>query len=124
LAADAECAADILAWIQQNHEKSLPTTGTEIRHYCSMKFNQKMTKGCVGSFIGRHLTELMETTSPRQEEPRLQVPRIFLDETIEAMKEPVHLRPSDLAFNLAQVAISDWEDRRPKRVAVPITADG
>ena len=124
LAVDAESEADILAHIQRNYEKNMPTTRTDIRNYCSLKFNKKMTKGWVDSFIGRHLTELIETTSTPQEEPRLQVPRIFLDETIQAMKEAVHLRPADLVFNLDEVGISDWEDRKSKRVVVPITAEG
>lgn len=122
LAINAESEADILAWIQRNYEKNMPTTRTDIRHYCSTKFNKKITKGWVDSFIGRHLTELIETTSTPQEEPRLQVPRIFLDETIKAMKEAVQMRPSDLVFNLDEVGISDWEDRKSKRVVVPITA--
>jgi hypothetical protein len=78
----------------------------------------------VDSFIGWHLTELIEAASPPQEEPRLQVSRIFLDETSEGMKAAVHLRPSDLEFNLDEVGISDWDDHRPKRGVVPISAQG
>jgi hypothetical protein len=59
-----------------------------------------------------------------QEEPRLQVPRIFLDVTRQAMKDAVHLRPADLIFNLDEVGISEWEDRKSKRVVVPMTANG
>jgi hypothetical protein len=40
------------------------------------------------------------------------------------MKAAVHLRPSDLEFNLDEVGISDWDDRRPKWVMVPISANG
>jgi hypothetical protein len=29
--------------------------------------------------------------------------------------------PDDLIFNLDEVGISDWEDRKPKRVVVPLT---
>jgi hypothetical protein len=87
-----------------------------------MKFNREMTKGSVDSLRSRYQTELIETTSTTQEEdePRLQVPRIFLDETIRAMNEAVHLRPSDLAFNLDEVGISEWEDRKSKRIVVPM----
>jgi predicted LPLAT superfamily acyltransferase len=106
LAGDAKSEAEVLAWIQQDDEKRKPTTRSEIRHCRSMKFNKKMTKGCGDSFIGRHLTELIETTMTPKEEPRAEIPRIFLDETRQAMKEAVHLRPPDLVFNLDEVKIS------------------
>jgi hypothetical protein len=50
---------------------------------------------------------LIETTSIPQEEPRLHLPKIFLDKTIQAMKQTFHLRPTDLVFNLDEVGISD-----------------
>jgi hypothetical protein len=59
--------------------------------------------------------------SSPQEEPRLQVPRIFLEETICSLHETFHACPVDLVFNLDEVGISDWEDRNPKRVVIPIT---
>jgi hypothetical protein len=74
----------------------------------------KMCKGPVDFFLASDQTELIEPTSTPQEEPRLQVPRIFLDETISAMNETVHLRPSASVFNLDEVGISQWEDRKSK----------
>jgi DNA polymerase III psi subunit len=38
------------------------------------------------------------------------------------MHETIQGRPSELVFNLDEVGISDWEDRRPKMVVGPITA--
>jgi hypothetical protein len=83
-----------------------------------------MMKGWVDSFLGRHETELIETTSTRQGGPRLEVPRIFLDETIRGMNEAVHMRPSDLVFNLDEMEISEWEGRKSKRVVLPMIANG
>jgi hypothetical protein len=99
LAFDDESEADILACIQRNYEKSTPVSRTEVRHYCSLKFKTEITKGWVDSFIGRHLAQLIETKSMPQEEPRLKVPRVFLDATLHAMAYPVHGRPADLVFN-------------------------
>jgi hypothetical protein len=73
-------------------------------------------------FISRHADELTEKKSSPPEETRLQVPRVFLEETIRTMHETIQRRPSELVFNLDEVEISDWEDRKPKKVVVPITA--
>jgi hypothetical protein len=61
----------------------------------------------VDSFIGRHLSELIEVKSTPQEGHRLQVPQIFLDEIIHCMREPVNGRPSDFLLNLNEVGISE-----------------
>jgi hypothetical protein len=70
----------------------------------------------------RHSAELIEKKSSPQEEPRLQVPRIFLEKTIWNMHETLQGCPADLVLNLDENGISDWEDRKPKKVVVPITA--
>jgi hypothetical protein len=41
--------------------------------------------------------------------------------TIRNMHETLQGCPADLVFNLDEVGISDWEDRKPKKVVVPIT---
>jgi dihydroneopterin aldolase len=38
------------------------------------------------------------------------------------MHETLQDCPDDLVFNLDEVGISDWEDQKPKRVVVAITA--
>jgi hypothetical protein len=75
LSADAE--ADILGWIRKNYEKSNPVTRTEIRHDRETKYTVPITHGWVESFILRHQSELIETKSKPQEEPRLEIPRLF-----------------------------------------------
>jgi hypothetical protein len=62
-----------------------------------------------------------EKTSSPQQKPRLQVPRIFLEEPIRSMHETLQGCPADFLVNLHEVGISDWEDRKPKKVVVPIT---
>jgi hypothetical protein len=56
------------------------------------------------------------------EAPRLQIPRVFLDQTVRSMHEAVQGRPVDLVLNLDEVGISDWEDRQWKKVVVSRTA--
>jgi transposase len=74
--------AEILAWIKRNAEKSTPVTRTELRHYCTAKFDILVTRGWVDSVILRHESELVETKSTRSEELRLQISRILRHETI------------------------------------------
>jgi hypothetical protein len=38
------------------------------------------------------------------------------------MHEAVQYRPIDVVFNLAEVVISDCEDRQPKKVVIPRVA--
>jgi hypothetical protein len=122
LAVNAESEANILAWITSQAEKNAAVTRTEIMNYCREVCKIAVTRGWVDSFISRHSAELIEKKSSPQEEPRLQVPRIFLDQTGHSMHGAVQDRPTDLVFNLDEVGISDWEDRQPKKVVVPITA--
>jgi hypothetical protein len=58
-----------------------------------------------------------------QEHPRLEVPREFLDETTCDLREHVHATKAELVFNLAEVGMSEWEDRKEKKVILPMTMD-
>lgn len=109
----------ILAWLRQQAEKSQPATRTDILHYCVTNFGRSITRGWVDSFLGRHLDDLKEATSHPQENPRLQIPREFLVETLRCMDQAVQGCVRDLVFNLDEVGASEWEDRKSKRVVVP-----
>jgi hypothetical protein len=106
-AAAPDCEADILAWIVRNSEKSTPVTRTDVLYYCAAKLSFSVTRGWVDCFTGNHLSVLTAAKSSPQEDPRLQVPRIFLDETLCCMQEAVHGRLSDLVFNLDEDGISE-----------------
>jgi hypothetical protein len=59
-----------------------------------------------------------------QEHPRLEISREFLDETTRCLREHVHAMKADLVFNLDEVGMSGWEDRKERKVTVPMTMDG
>jgi hypothetical protein len=67
---------------------------------------------------------LAETKSPPQEEARLEVPRIFLDETVRCLGEYVHWMKAELVFNLDEVGVSEWEDCKDKKVVIPRVLSG
>jgi hypothetical protein len=51
-----------------------------------------------------------------QEERRLQIPRAFLERTIHDLNDYLQGCISELVFNLNEIGISDWEDRKTKKV--------
>jgi hypothetical protein len=59
-----------------------------------------------------------------QENPKLEVPRAFLDAAIEGFRDHVHNSCAELVFNLNEIGIGDWEDRTERRVIVPLTTRG
>jgi hypothetical protein len=59
---------------------------------------------------------VIEIRNPPQEEQRLQVPRAFLERTAQDLNDHVQGSISELIFNFDQVGISDWQDRKPKKV--------
>jgi hypothetical protein len=92
--------------------------------HCTAEFKIKFTRGWVNSFVLRHLDDVIQTKSAPQEEQRLQVPRVFLKRTVKALHDHVQGCVADLVFNLDEVGISDWEDRKTTRVVVPAALFG
>jgi hypothetical protein len=96
----------------------------ELLHYCVKRFGRHITRGWVDSFVTRHAAELCETKSVPQENPRLDVPRVFLEAEIEAFREHVHHVWAELVFNFDEIGISEWEHRVAKKVIVPAMMRG
>jgi hypothetical protein len=67
---------------------------------------------------------LSEVKSTPQEDARLEVPRVFLDETIRCLREYVKGMTAELVFNLDEVGVSEWEDRKDKKAIIPRVISG
>jgi hypothetical protein len=78
----------------------------------------------VNSFVLRYREVLRKVKSTPQEHARLEVSREFLDETTRCLRDHVHGMRAELVFNLDQVGMSEWEDRKVKKVIVLMTMDG
>jgi hypothetical protein len=87
--------------------------------HCTAEFKIKFTRGWVNSFVLRDLDDVISAKSALQEEQRLRVPRAFLERAIKDLHDHVQGCVADLVFNLDEVGISDWEDRKTKKVVVP-----
>jgi hypothetical protein len=121
LAFDEISETEILDWILAQIYKCRSTTSANLQHYCEVKCSRSISRGWVNSFILRHQEDLSETKSTLQKDTRLEVPRAFLDKTIRTLREYVQGMNAGLVFNLDEVDMSEWEDRKPKKVIVPKT---
>jgi hypothetical protein len=74
--------------------------------------------------MSRHLEALSEVKSTPQERPRLRVPQVFSDEIVCCLRDYVHGMKSKLVFNLDEVGMSEWEDRKQNKVIVLTTMIG
>jgi hypothetical protein len=95
----------------------------EVLHCCET-LGAVVTEGWVDSFLIRPATELFETTSRPQENPRLEIPRSFLDTMVECLRQYVQECCVDLGFNLDELGISEWEDPVARKVIVPVSMSG
>jgi hypothetical protein len=83
---DDDSEEEILSWIEERAEKSRPATRTDILYYCEVKYSRSVTRRWVDSFVLHHRDRFSETKSPLQEGVRLEVPRVFLDDTISCLR--------------------------------------
>jgi hypothetical protein len=67
-------------------------------------------------FLGRHTDKVVRTTVTPQEDPRLQVPKAWLDHDVALIAKLVPLACCELIDNMDGSGPSDLEDRRPKKV--------
>jgi hypothetical protein len=124
LAVHEDSEEKILEWIETQTEKCEPITRTYIRNYCEAKYSHSVRRGLIDSFILRHRDDLMETKSICQEDSRLEVLPVFLDEIISYSQEYVQGLKAELVFNLDEVGMSEWEDRKDEKVIVAMMIDG
>jgi hypothetical protein len=59
-----------------------------------------------------------------QEDARLEVPHTFLDETVRCLGEYIHGMKVEFVFNLDEVGVSEWKDRKDKKVVIPRVLSG
>jgi hypothetical protein len=115
----AESDANILSWITGKAERNAAVRRTDIKNYWREVCKIELKRRWVDSFIARHCPELIEKKSSPPGEPRLQVRRVFLNQTICSLHEAVQDRQTDLAFNVHEVVMSTWDDGQPNMAVVP-----
>jgi hypothetical protein len=85
------------------------------------RYSPNWTKGWLHAVVGFHLDVLQICRSLPQEDTRLTVPKEYLEVHIEHVKSIVAGKFSEFVFNRGEARLSDWEDRRPRKVIAPRT---
>jgi hypothetical protein len=98
-AVGAESDAIILAWVTPQAEKNAAIIPPDVKNHCREVCKIEVTRGWVDSFMSPHSAELIEKKSSPHEGLRLQVPQMFLDQTVRRMHDAAQGRPADLVFN-------------------------
>jgi hypothetical protein len=83
------------------------------------RFRKVFTYQWVNRFLGRHSEAITYATIRPQEDPRLQVPRAYLDHYIDLVKTHLVGVRSRLVYNLDETGRSDWEKRKSLQGIVP-----
>jgi hypothetical protein len=123
-AIDEDSEAGILEWIEAQAEKSDAVTRTDPYRYYRAKYSVRISRGWLDALILRQQENLAETKSTPQEDMRLEVPRVFLNATVHHLRQYVQGMKAELVFNLDQLGVSQWEDRRDRKVVIPRTMSG
>jgi transposase len=76
LSADAE--QQLLAWITAKAANKVAVNRTELLQECNERFGKSITRGWVDSFLTRHAGQFFESKSATEEDPKFEVPRVFL----------------------------------------------
>jgi transposase len=101
LAIESEQA--LVDWLTNKAANHMAINKTELLHECNERFGRNITRGWVDSFLKRHADQLFETTSVPQENPRLDVPRAFLEASIDGFRDHIHNACAELVFDLDEM---------------------
>jgi len=89
----------------------------EFLNYTQSTFGRAITRGWIDSLLMRHQGKLFANMSlPKN--PRLEVTRKFLEIALQCLKDHVAECIVELIFNLDEVEISEWEDRKKKMIVL------
>jgi hypothetical protein len=64
------------------------------------------------------LTKYAKPKVHRKSSQASRFPHCFLDKTVACIAQFVHGQPTELVFNLDEVSISEWEDRKTKTAVI------
>jgi hypothetical protein len=121
---DRDSEPQILDWIRQNADSSIAITRQEIRHCYTSQFQTATSQDWENLFVLRSRDEMIQQKSIRKDRQRLQVQQLCLDRSVQDPKEYVQRSITELIFNLDEVGISDWEDRKTRNIVAASTRRG
>jgi hypothetical protein len=95
----ADCEQELVECLANKAANHRAVNRTELLHECTERFGKSITRGWVDSFITGHAHERFEIKSIPQENPRLEVPRVFPEALIDGFRDHVHNAYAEFVFN-------------------------
>jgi hypothetical protein len=120
-ALDKERENILIIHIQERNGQFQALTEKELLLFVKENFEKTLTNGAVHKFSFRYRDEVYVCQSLPQEDKRAVIPREYLEQNIQRMKDSIHGKASELVFNLDEVGSTEWEDTKSKKVIVPIS---
>jgi hypothetical protein len=118
---EGETAA-VVAFINNGYRTNDYVTHRDGLRFISTNIGKYLTSQWMAWFLQSHEDQLCQTIVRPQENVRLEVSREHLKRYINLIKEYVSLVPTELIFNIAESGFSDWEERKPKIILIPVEA--
>jgi hypothetical protein len=94
----------------------------EVLSFASANLGKTVAYSCGTFFLDRWLNKSTRAVVSPKGQLRLQNPPGFLDDYIAIIQAYIPLIPTELIFNLDEIGLSDWEERKVKPVIVPSEA--
>jgi hypothetical protein len=105
--------------VVETYHDNQAMTRRQLLNLVRERFNPAMTKGWIITFVGTQMDALRPCRSLPQEDVRLMVPRVQLEEYITTVKAHLAGKCAELVFNLDELGSADWEDRKIRKVIAP-----
>lgn len=121
LTEDQEAA--VIAYIHETSRTRNFVTRAAILRFIEENMGKTLTHGWIHTFLSRHAGEVILRVARPQENPRLQTPRLYLNQYISLLQRVIELSPAELIFNIDESGLSDWEERKKKDVIVSSGVD-
>jgi polysaccharide pyruvyl transferase WcaK-like protein len=111
----------VAAFIENGHRTRNYVTQRDVLSFIETNFQKCLSYQWIASFLKKHANLICRSVVRPQEDVRLEVLHDYLHQCIRLIKELVTLVPTELLFNVDESGFSDWEERKPKCVLIPIT---
>jgi hypothetical protein len=114
--------AAVVAFIENGHRTRNYVTQRGVLSFIQMNFQKYLNYQWMASFLKKLANLICRSVVRPQENVRLKVPHVYLDQHIRLIKEYGPLVPTELLFNIDESGFSDWEERKPQCALIPTEA--
>ena len=118
-----EIEQQLLNEIELRFKSNNSITQVQLIELIANRYSINVTRGWVNNFLCRRKDEIQKCKSYPQEDTRMAIPREYLEKHIQNLHEVVSGTCRELLFNLDEVGLGEWEDRKIFKVIVPKFAD-